>query len=160
MAIFTAGQTLTATALNNAFGGANAAQVADQETDSGTVTSATYTADRTGTANEAGVAFVAPTTGKVLVHINAGIFSSTGVFCLVSFEVRNGSTIGSGTVVTAAADAYALQSYEVNEDHKGATFQVSGLTAGNNYNAQLMYRTQSGTLTIDRPDIIVQPVLV
>lgn len=161
MAIFTSGQRVTATALNNAFGGANAATVADQETDSGTVTSTTYTADRTGTANEAGLAFVAPTTGKVLVHMNAGMFNSSATpFNLVSFEVRTGATIGSGTVVTAASDTYALQKYGTSEFHYGATFQVSGLTAGSSYNAQLMYKTQSDTMTINRPGIVVDPVLV
>lgn len=161
MPLFAAGQKLTATALNNAFGGASAASVSVQHSDAGTVTSTTYTADRTGTANEAGLAFVAPTTGKVHVHMNAGIFNSSAVpFNLASFEVRTGSTIGSGTVVFAASDAYALQHYGTGEDHHGATFEVAGLTAGSAYNIQLMYKTQSNTMTVDRPGIVVQPVLV
>lgn len=138
----------------------NVATVGVQHTDSGTVTSTTFTADRTGTTNEAGIAFVAPPSGKVLVAIKAGLFNSNATpYNIASYEVRTGSSIGSGTVVVAADVGRGLQMYGTSETRYGATFLVTGLTAGSGYNAQLMYLTQSNTMTVDRPGILVTPCL-
>jgi len=138
----------------------NVGTVGVQHTDSGTVTSTTFTADRTGTSNEAGIAFVAPNSGKVIVHIKAGLFNSNATpYNVASYEVRTGAVVGSGTVVVAADTGRGLQTYGTTETRFGATFLVTGLTAGSSYNAQLMYLTQTNTMTVDRPGIIVEPCL-
>lgn len=138
----------------------NVSTVGVQHTDLGTITSTSFTGDRTGTANEAGIAFVAPSSGKVKVHISCGLFNSgAGSFNVASYEVRSGAVIGSGTVVVAADVGRGLQMYGTSETRFGSEFLVEGLSAGASYNARMMYLTQSGTMSVDRPGIIVTPCL-
>jgi hypothetical protein len=121
--------------------------------DTSTSTSFT-TADMT----TCGVAFTAAPSGKALVHFSARIDHSTAAPGIVSFEVREGSSIGSGTVVLAASDDRRLENHNTNQSMAGATVPVTGLTAGASYNARLMHRTTSGTVTLENRRIIVEPV--
>jgi hypothetical protein len=129
-------------------------------TDSGTVTATAFTATRTGAGGEAGMSFVAPGSGIVVIHWHCGLSNATaGAFTLMSFEVRTGSTVGSGTVVQAAADTVTIQGNATTEASSGTWYPVTGLTPGSTYNVRPMYRVGSGTGTFNRPRIAASPAL-
>lgn len=129
--------------------------VSDVEDTSDTTTSLTYT---TTDMTACGVAFVAPPSGKVLVHAASRMDQSGGNSTFVSFAIREGTTVGSGTSFQAADDTRALKHNQVNQIMGGASFQVSGLTAGANYNVQLEHRVTGGTGTLENRHVIVEPV--
>lgn len=91
-----------------------------------------------------GIAFTAPTSGRVLLLVSGRIHlnSATGQRVLLAGEVRTGSTVGSGTVVYAAADDDALEVGQTANDRLGGTrsVPVEGLTAGSTYNVSLWHR--------------------
>lgn len=124
--------------------------------DLGTVTSGTYTGTRTGTANVVGVTFKAPQSGVVRIDWASGIFNSSAAnYTLCSIEVRTGTTIGSGTIVLAASDNYALQASIATEIKIADWYMLSGLTPRADYNVRLMYRVFAGTGTFNRPKVLV-----
>lgn len=131
------------------------------QTDSGTCASTTYTGTRTGTANVAGTAFTAPNSGNIRVDWAAGISITTGGFVLVSFQIAQGSVIGSGSVVVAPSDNVQIQGTATSETSEATFYPVSGLTGGSSYNVQLMYRIGGGATnsTINRPRVMVTPLL-
>lgn len=130
------------------------------QTDSGTVAGATYTGTRTGSSNVAGYSFTAPNSGNIMVFWGAGI-SVTSQFALMAFEIRTGSTIGSGTLVQAASDNIQCQGTATAETTSSNSKLVTGLSAGSVYNIRAMYRTQAGgvTGTYNRPHIAHIPAL-
>jgi len=91
-----------------------------------------------------GVAFTAPTSGRVLLLVGGRIHlnSATGQRVLLTPEVRTGSSVGLGTVVFAAADDYALEVGQTANDRLGGAraVPVEGLTAGTVYNVSLWHR--------------------
>ncbi|MDQ7910266.1 hypothetical protein RB614_37810 [Phytohabitans sp. ZYX-F-186] len=106
-----------------------------------------------------GVAFVAPTTGRVLIEWRANLDNSTNAFTIVAPEVRTGSSVGSGTVVLAASDVNALYGFGTNELGFGCFVPLDGLTPGESYNVRLMHRVTSGTGTIQNSrEVIVLPL--
>jgi hypothetical protein len=121
-----------------------------QAADEAGFTDTSYTAG----ANVCGTTFTAPTSGRVLVLWHARFeTNTTGVRATVSVEVRTGSSIGSGTVVSAASDASALESISDGDAagvgtnarmQAGMWRIVSGLTPGDSYNVRTMHRV-SGT---------------
>lgn len=124
--------------------------------DSGTVTSTTYTGTRTGTSNVCGSSFTAPPSGAVRIDWACGLSNTVATnFSLASIEVRTGTTVGSGTVILAASDAYALQVSTTAETKITDFYALSGLTSGSSYNVRLMYRCNSGTSTFNRPKVLV-----
>lgn len=132
------------------------------QTDSGTVTTATYTGTRTGTANVAGCAFIAPNSGNIMVLWAGGLsVSGSGGFVLVSFQIATGNIVGSGTVVQAPNDNIQIQGTASTETSESTFYPVTGLSAGAAYNIQLMYRTisVSFTGTINRPRVAIMPML-
>lgn len=124
-----------------------ATAIAEQSTDETGFTSTTYTA---GSA-VCGVAFVAPTSGKVRVAWAARFETNTlNVRVTVSFEMLTGSSVGSGTSVLAASDSRALESTSDDasagnnaRQQAGTFYDVTGLTAGNSYNVRTMHRMSS-----------------
>jgi hypothetical protein len=101
----------------------------------------------TGGTSPVGIAFTAPTSGRVEVFWHCRFESNTaGVLVLVSAAVRTGTTVGSGTVVVAAADAQALvhaadASSGTNQRlGSGTALVISGLTAGSSYNARIEFK--------------------
>lgn len=150
-------------ALNGIVSSAGALEESAVETDSGTVTSTTYTGARTGTTNVAGCAFIAPTSGKIKISWHAGVSnSSTTAFTLISFEVRQGSTVGSGTVIVTASDNVCIQHSGTTAEESKSTFyplDAGQLVAGTQYNVRLMYRVSAGTGTINRPRVMAEPIL-
>jgi hypothetical protein len=131
------------------------ASASDIENASDTSTSVTYT---TADMAVCGATFVAPQSGKVQVHVASRIDNSGASSCFVSFEVREGTSIGSGIVFLAASDQRALEHFQANQIMGGATFLVTGLTAGNDYNVQIMHRVSAGTGTLENRSISIKPI--
>lgn len=135
------------------------ATVNNVQNTAGTTTSTSFTATLTG-GTACVVAFAAPPSGAVLVHNAAGTTGSTGtVAAYCSFEVRTGSTPGSGSVFLAASINHCLSSFGTLTEFQGRTKLVSGLTPGATYHARQMFAASSGTATVESKELIVQPVI-
>lgn len=153
MAIFTAGSLLSAQLLNDAF----PPSAADTQNTVGTTLSTTYTATLTGGV-AAGVAFVAPTSGNVVIHWGAVILNSTTQSTYAAPQVRTGNVVGSGTVVFTVTDDSSLSITGTGIGNRwGASLYISGLTAGADYNVQMLHRVTGGTGTTSRKHIVVVP---
>ncbi|MGH3369308.1 MAG: hypothetical protein ACRDPR_04850 [Nocardioidaceae bacterium] len=91
-----------------------------------------------------GVAFTAPTSGNVLLTWGGrlNLNSSTAQRILLSAEVRTGSTVGSGSVIAASNDDWAIEIGQSTNDRLQASRvrPVTGLTAGTTYNVSLWHR--------------------
>lgn len=121
-----------------------------------------------------GVTFVAPPSGKVYITLS-GYFTQTinGGASLMSWTLRTGGTVGSGTTVGSAANANRalICGYSVN-DSAPALFQgsrrsyVSGLTAGNTYNVRVECAVDSAsgisgtkTMQVLYRELLIEPIL-
>jgi hypothetical protein len=109
-----------------------------------------------GTYVDCGVAFVAPTSGRVMLFWNAvlDIEAGSNAVAYISPVVRTSATVGAGTAVLEAADNNARRATRsqvgVDTDSSarnraGASYLLSGLTAGNSYNVRLEHRVTSQT---------------
>jgi len=130
------------------------ATTSDTQNTSGTTTSTGYTATLTG-GTACGRAFVAPASGAVMIHNTASVTSQAVIYCFVDFQVRNGGTVGSGTVFRAPSDTTALRHADTNFIRATATTHVTGLTPGATYNVQQQFRTASGTLLCQDKHLVV-----
>lgn len=128
--------------------------LSDVQSANGTTTSTTFTATLTG-GTACGIAFVAPASGVVIIHNSLGLFN-TADFSICTIEVRTGSTIGSGTVVLAASDDYAIVHKNANLNQFGRATRLPGLTPGGSYNVRQQFRVPSGTGNFQRKELIVQ----
>lgn len=111
-----------------------------------------------GTYVDCGTAFTACTTGRALIWFRSQLLNNTGgqsTFC--SFVIRDGSTVGSGTVFLAAADARALEHAGTDTPQGGSHHLVTGLTPGNAYNVRLEHRVTGGTGTLLNRAVSVAP---
>lgn len=128
----------------------------------GNTTSTSFTNSLTTTGVH-GIAFVAPPSGRVEVIGRSGGGSATvGQYSLLDFEVRQGSTPGSGTVFRAADNNTAsvfMSSTSGGQGPLNFSTAVTGLTPGAVYNASLTYATSVGTssATFNRRYIAVYP---
>jgi hypothetical protein len=116
-----------------------------------------------------GGTFVAPQSAKVFATISGQISSGSNTHnCVLSFEVRTGGTVGSGTVVWATSSDRAIAtSFAVNTTapaYLSASYRAllsSGFTAGSTYNVRTMHSVDnaagSGSVTGRR--ITIEPVL-
>ena len=112
-----------------------------------------------GTYADCGVAFVAPTTGRVKISVAAVLVNSTaGVGTLISPVVREGGTIGSGTTVKAATDNDCLQVNGTSGMRTSVFVMVEGLTPGDTYNVRLEHRVTANTGTATRRYVLVEPL--
>lgn len=113
---------------------------ASDATDEANFNTITYTLGAT----IVGVVFQAPTSGTVLLIYGArlSLNSATAARVMLTAEVRAGSSIGSGTVVAAANDAWAIEIGPTASMRLGAgqSQPVSGLTPGTSYNVSLWHR--------------------
>lgn len=91
-----------------------------------------------------GVAFAAPTSGTVLITWGGrlNLNTATAEVLLLSAEVRTGSTVGSGTVIAASDDDWAVEIGKTGADRLGASRSrpITGLTAGTTYNVAVRHR--------------------
>lgn len=134
-----------------------AATVSVQNT-AGTTSSTSYTSTLTsGTA--CGVAFVAPTSGKVLVHNSALLDHSTTGTSWCSWILRTGASIGSGSTALglSASDSRAIKHIGTSESRQGDTYLITGLTPGASYNIVQQFRTTGATATFSDKVLSVTP---
>lgn len=115
-----------------------------------------------------GVAFTAPASGKVLIHYSGHISSDVNTNAvLLSFEMKTGGTVGSGTLVGTAANGdraivcgRAVNSGAVAQLAAGNTALYTGLTPGTTYNVRMMHAADPGnTSHAFYRQIMVVPVL-
>lgn len=151
-----AGAPALASDVNDAIGVA----LSDTQNTSGTTTSTTFTATLTG-GTACGFSFVAPSSGKVLVHNAVNMFNSGASHCVASFRIRTGGTVGSGSDVIAVADSIGLTAAGAAgpADRHGVTQLVTGLTGGTTYNIQQLVHVDGGTGTFNNKHLILVPTL-
>lgn len=108
---------------------------------------------------QCGTAFTAASTGKAKIDWFTELYVSVANnFGLCTIEVRDGSSVGTGTIVVAAADSLPLaRNDNSNQVTASAWHVVTGLTPGSAYNVRLMYRTSAGTLNVGRRSVTVEP---
>jgi hypothetical protein len=126
---------------------------------SGTTTSTSFTPTLTG-GTTCSFTFVAPPSGIIIVHNTTNLSNTLTSGVLMSFEIRIGAVIGSGTVFQAADDQNTNQSSGVAGVGNRATVStpVTGLTAGATYNIRQMFRVSAGTGTFISKRLTVVPV--
>lgn len=130
-------------------------------TNSESSTSTSYLPGTTPT----GVTFTCPPSGRVMITISSYFGQTTNANeAIVSFALRTGSTIGSGTVVLAATGTRALVCGMAVNSGAPARLQasrriaVTGLTPGNPYNVRIEFATNpAGAVAIFTREIIVEP---
>lgn len=117
-----------------------------------------------------GVAFTAPPLGKVYVTFRCALGTNSVVSTAGSwlgFEVRTGTTIGSGTVVLAADDTRAAGPSRPFNTNAGFKYHpaagrelVTGLTAGSPYHVRTMFKSEgTATAAVLNRSVLVEPVL-
>lgn len=119
------------------------------------------------TATVCGTSFTAPPSGSVYVTLSVTkSTTSSGALGYSSFEIRTGSTVGSGTVVTAAslnagvAVGATVAGITIDRIQASRRVLVTGLTAGAAYNVQSMHlTTPSGNTVILYREVLIEPVL-
>lgn len=136
-----------------------AATVSSTQATLGTTTSASYTATLTG-GTACGTAFVAPASGKVLIHNASNMFNSVGNHLFCTVQVRTGSSVGTGTIVHTASDGDAIVTHGTAADRHGATLLVTGLTPASSYNVQQLFKAEAGTASFSNKHLIVVPVVM
>lgn len=131
----------------------------DHEDDFFTFTNTAYgVAFTAGVYVDCGVAFIAPTTGRVLLNYGAAITNDTaGAFSIMAPVVREGDVIGSGSSILAAADANALYVFGTAQIRAGVAYLLTGLTPGDPYNVRLEHGRSAGNGNLGRRYVIVAP---
>ncbi len=133
----------------------------------GSDSSLSLTSTITPLATPAYAVFTAPPTQDVLITLNARIYNvtnaGTGCTIYVSYEVRTGSTVGSGTLVVSHQNGRAIGIRTPNADYgfiaAGRTDPFT-LTAGAVYNAQVTYWAAgdpANTYVVDSARLYVYP---
>lgn len=115
--------------------------------------------------NGAEGSFVAPPSGKVYVTVSGRLnIGNTQHFGYTSWELREGSSIGNGTIVVAADDNRAIRAgntvttsapFYAQGSHR---YLVTGLMEGMTYNIRAMHRS-STTVSSEFRSLLVEPVL-
>lgn len=114
-----------------------------------------------------GTAFTAPDSGKVKITVSGSITQGTnGNEMRLGFEVRTGSTVGSGTS-TLAADRFRAYVIGRAVNTGGAAYGsasygpylLTGLTPGDPYNVRTMHQVSGGTGGLEYRSVLVEPVL-
>lgn len=156
MVAFLAGAILTAQTLNDVFTDSNS----DSQDTLGSTTATSFTATLTG-GTACGVSFIAPTSGIVLIANNTFV-ENTGAaaraYCTI--RVRTGSSIGSGSDVLAATDENSIATAGGAGDDGafGRVFRLTGLTAGQSFNIQQLFRVSGSTGNFAWKRLSVYPV--
>lgn len=158
---FATGQRLTADLLNTNLVAPD--DVSDSE--SADETAFTNTSFDSGS-TVCGTTFVAPESGNVLVLWSARFQSnSNNVRAAVSVSVATGSTLGSGTVVSAASDDSSIETSQSGTGGTETRIQasmfrrVTGMTAGDTYNVVVQKKVLSaGNGTVFQRDVVVIPL--
>jgi hypothetical protein len=146
------------TVLENLYG--TAVAVADSDTAISTTSSAAYTESWGGSNTPSAVAFVAPPSGKVIIHNSSYVDNNNATgYTYLSWILRNGAVIGSGTTVALANDGWALVTFGVAGSAQGRATLVTGLTGGNSYNVRQAMKVVGGQAESQFRHLAVEPVL-
>lgn len=95
-----------------------------------------------------GQSFVAPPSGKIMVHWMLALENSlAGGDAVCTFQIRDGSTIGAGTLFMAANDLRAVRKPGIARESRTGIWPVDSLTPGAAYNVELLFRSTSGANT-------------
>lgn len=105
-----------------------------------------------------GTSFVAPSTGTVMIRVSANMDHSASGTIDVGYEVRQGGSLGEGTLFAQATVARSVSMIGQNDARMSKTFLAAGLTPGKTYNAVLQHRTSGATASISRRMIFIAPV--
>jgi len=124
-----------------------------------TFNATTYGTDNdSGAYADCGIAFTAPTTGRVEIKFGGNAFNDTAAqFTAISPVVRTGSTVGAGTVFQAASDDTAVVNTGTNPVNVSRTDLITGLTPGDVYNVRLEHRVGANIGTLLRRWVVVTP---
>jgi hypothetical protein len=130
-----------------------------REDTSGTTVSPSFVETLTG-----GIAcaqtFVAPPSGMVQVVNTAQMSNASATqTSLMSFVIREGGTIGSGTAFWAASDDDSLRNVGTNAFQGTYSVVIEGLVGGNTYNIRQAFRGSGATAaSFSRKRLAVIPV--
>jgi len=109
-----------------------------------TTTSTSYTGSLSGGLGASAV-FVAQGSGSILLG-NWGVSKNSGSGRdWLSFEIRAGAVVGSGTVIVAANDNNAGTKLGTVDGLIGRSYWIPGFTPGSTYNVRQMFKVSSGT---------------
>lgn len=121
-----------------------------------------------GGAGLCGTSFVAPPSGWVFITVGGTVQSTiNGGSAMLSFEVRVGSSIGSGSVVQAASSLRCLRTSEAVNTSAPAMISstwrslLTGLTPGATYNVRAMHAVagvENASGGIFQRYLLVEPV--
>lgn len=136
----------------------------DEQTDLLTLTNTSFAAG----SPVCGTTFVAPPSGKVYITVSGHLQgNASGSLAYLSYEVRDGGTIGSGTVIQAAltdrgvavgSTVTGLSAARASLSRR--TIVATGLTPGSTYNIRTMHLLAgSGSISIFSRELLVEPVL-
>jgi len=118
-----------------------------------------------------GAAFTAPPSGKVYITAGGALGTNSvveNVGSWMSFEVRAGGTVGSGTVFLSAADSRSTGPWRPNSAAAGYKYApaslrllVSGLTPGDTYNVRTLFRSDNAgaSAAVHHRQLLVEPVM-
>lgn len=125
----------------------------------------TNTSGASGT-DVVGVSFVAPPSGSVMISIGGVIWISSNTFrAILGWELRTGSVVGSGTLVTGPDYRYAIiagrsvTTSGPNDIAATRRRKWSGLTPGSAYNVVAKHWVSGGTGNTDQREVIVEATL-
>ena len=138
---FNAGDDLTAQLLNDTFPDTKF----NRANTVGSATNTSYTATLTGGGVAAGTSFTAPLSGKVTIHFATAGFNSGANDNKTAVRVGTGATPGGGSTIYAATDDDMILFTGAATYGIAGFTEVSGLTPGTVYNAQMQHRVSGGT---------------
>lgn len=115
-----------------------------------------------GSYRDCGVVFIAPPSGRVVLHWSGGARISTASATSVAYlspEVRTGGVVGSGTVVSAPDGRRSRRSNiaDVGSVRAGSSYLLAGLTPEVTYNARMLHCVTSLAGEFFQRGLIVEP---
>lgn len=123
----------------------------------GTFTSA-GSGNSSAPANAAGVVFTAPASGCIMLTISGlAKASADGVQAVIGYEIREGGTLRSGTVLKAFNSTRAFGNWNAQNIMSSYTEMIAGLTPGAAYNAYHMTASGAANCSYSRMRITVVP---
>ena len=131
----------------------------DAQLDSFSFSNTTYgTASTSGTYTDCGTAFMAPTTGRVLVILSAQIRNNAINTTRMAPVIREGPVIGSGAVIVPAHDVNSISNQGNNDFILASQVAlIENLSPGEVYNVRLEHRVSDGTGTLLNRRVVVIP---
>jgi len=130
----------------------------DAQLDSFSFTHTTYgTGSTSGTYVDCGTAFMAPTTGRVLVILSGEISNASGATTRMAPVVREGPVIGSGALIVPASDVNSVTNQGSTAILTAQVALIENLSPGETYNVRLEHRVSGGTGTLRNRRVVVIP---